>query len=296
MGISFTYLEEKQTNFFLKHAFEKYVNKEILSQIIKKKQKILLGGEKKELTIFFSDIRDFTSISEKMSPENLGEMLNKYLSFMTNKIILLNGTVDKFIGDAIMAIWNAPVEEKDHALLACRCALDQINSLKEFNKENKFNLQIGIGIHTGEAIIGNFGSNQRFNYTAIGDSVNIASRLEGLTKHYKASIIVSQDTYNLVKDKFSFRKLDIVRVKGKKNPLTIYELVLSPNPNFLKVYHTGFDFYLKKDFKQAIKYFKQAKKINSLDKPTHIFLERCTHYLKNPPTSKWDGIFEMKEK
>ena len=198
-----------------------------------------------------------------------------------------------------MAFWNAPLLEKDHAYLVCISALQQITKLKEmqkkWKKQNLPEINIGCGINTGEAIIGNLGSKERFNYTAIGDSVNLASRLEGLTKFYGVSIIISEETYKLVKDKFRFRKLDVVKVKGKAKPITIYELSMNTNEKFIKLYEEAFSLYTKKKFKLAINKFKDALKLNNLDLSTKIMIKRCNSYIKTPLKS-WGGVFEMKSK
>ncbi|MFH0948953.1 MAG: adenylate/guanylate cyclase domain-containing protein [Candidatus Aenigmatarchaeota archaeon] len=202
--------------------FGKYVSKEVVDEILKKTkaEKIEFGGTKKEITIMFSDIRDFTGISEKMTPEKLVELLNEYLSSMSNIIMQKRGIIDKYIGDAVMAFWGAPLDEKEHAALACEAALEMKAALNKM--KNK--ISIGIGINTGDAIVGNMGSSQRINYTVIGDAVNIASRIEGLNKIYGTTIIVSESTMKQVSG-FVFRRLDKIKVKGKTKAVQIYELV-----------------------------------------------------------------------
>lgn len=228
-GVGMNYLEEKQRTAYLRDAFSKYVSKDLLNELLKSKQELKLGGVKREITVFFSDIRGFTSISEKMEPEQLVHQLNEYFTAMTRIILKHGGTVDKFIGDAIMAFWNAPVEEKDHAKLACRAALEQIEALKDLQKkwaeQNLPAIKIGCGIHTGPAIIGNLGSEERFDYTAIGDTVNLASRLEGLTKEHDAAIIITESTYEKVKDAFECKKIGTTKVKGKEESVVIYALL-----------------------------------------------------------------------
>ncbi|MEK6872582.1 MAG: adenylate/guanylate cyclase domain-containing protein [Nanoarchaeota archaeon] len=298
-GSSLYYYEQKKHSVYLTDAFSKYISKDLVSQIAKHEKELKLGGSKRTISIFFSDIRGFTSFSEKLSPEKLTKLLNSYLTEMTSIIMKNNGTVDKFIGDAIMAFWNAPLLEKNHAYLACISALQQIIKLKEmqrkWKKQNLPEINIGCGINTGEAIIGNLGSKERFNYTAIGDSVNLASRLEGLTKFYGVSILVSEKTYELVKDKFKFRKLDVVKVKGKTKPIIIYELTINTNEKFIKLYEEAFSLYTKKKFKLAINKFKDALKLNNLDLSTKIMIKRCNSYIKTPLKS-WGGVFEMKSK
>ena len=298
-GSSLFYYEQKKHSIYLTDAFSKYISKDLVSKIAKHEKELKLGGSKRTISIFFSDIRGFTSFSERLSPEKLTKLLNSYLTEMTSIIMKNKGTVDKFIGDAIMAFWNAPLLEKDHAYLVCISALQQITKLKEmqkkWKKQNLPEINIGCGINTGEAIIGNLGSKERFNYTAIGDSVNLASRLEGLTKFYGVSIIISEETYKLVKDKFKFRKLDVVKVKGKTKPITIYELLLNTNEKFIKLYEGAFSLYTKKKFKLARNKFKEALKLNNFDLPTKIMIERCNSYIKTPLKS-WSGVFEMNSK
>lgn len=299
-GIGLNYWEEKKQNKFITEAFGKYISKDLLNEIISKRHELKLGGIKREITIFFSDIRGFTGISESLSPEELVQFINEYLSTMTKIILKHKGTVDKFIGDAIMALWNAPIEEKDHPRLACESAIEQAHALRELKKKfaekNLPEINIGCGINTGEAIIGNMGSHDRFDYTALGDNVNLASRLENLTKEYGVEIIVSESTYEKVKDNFTFRKLDRVKVKGKKIPINIYELCIEPDKKFLSQFEKAFSLYLKSKFQESLKEFEKAKSIKKDDKTCGIFIGRCIEYAKNPPSSDWDGSFEMTHK
>ena len=300
VGQAINYLEEKQHRLYLTTAFGKYINKHLLKQIIEHKQELKLGGGKRTISIFFSDIRGFTSLSEKLSPEELVNLINRYLTEMTRIILKYDGTVDKFIGDAIMAFWNAPLLQENHAELDCECAIEQIKALKklqeELVKEGLPKIEIGCGIHTGEAVIGNMGSDERFDYTAIGDSVNLCSRLEGLTKEYGVNIIISEDTYKIIKNKFNCRKLDVVKVKGKKIPVVIYELCIDYNKEFCKLYEEALELYFKGNFRKALSIFREALKKKQGDKSCDLFIKRCEEYIKNPPSEDWDGSFEMKTK
>ncbi|MFH1801311.1 MAG: CHASE2 domain-containing protein [archaeon] len=299
-GIAANYLEEKKQNIYLTNAFGKYISKDLLKEILEKKHQMKLGGAKRQITIFFSDIRGFTSISEKLSPEDLVGLMNDYLTKMTEIILKNNGTVDKFIGDAIMAFWNAPLLEENHSKLACKSAIEQIDALnclkKEWNKKGHPEIKIGCGINTGDAIIGNMGSEDRFDYTAIGDSVNLASRLEGLTKQYGVDIIISDSTKNLIEGEFTTRKLDLVKVKGKKIPVAIYELCAKPDKELIKKYEKALTLYFKSNFKDAKKEFEDILKISPDDCPSKIFVKRCGEYIKNPPKKEWDGVFELMTK
>jgi adenylate cyclase len=189
-----------------------------------------LGGETKELTFLFCDIRGFTPLSEKYqsNPADLTKVINKFLTPMTDIIMKNNGTIDKYMGDCIMAFWNAPIDTPNHKELALKSALEMIDKLKELNNNNGFgdnnNINIGIGINTGKCIVGNMGSEQRFDYSVIGDSVNLASRLEGVSKNYDATLVVGQDTYKDISTLYNFKKLDEVTVKGKSDKVTIYTI------------------------------------------------------------------------
>ena len=299
-GIGINYLEQKKHSAFLTGAFGKYISKDLLAEIIDRNSELKLGGGKRVITIFFSDVRGFTSISEKLKPEQLVHLLNEYLTKMTKIILDNKGTVDKFIGDAVMAFWNAPVIEKDHEKLACETAATQIKALvglrEEWKKQDFPEIRIGIGIHTGEAIIGNMGSEDRFDYTAMGDTINLGSRLEGLTKQYGVEIIVSESTFDKVKKDFKFRKLDMVKVKGKKIPVVIYELITIYDENFVGSYEKALELYLKSNFKEALQEFENALSIKFKDISCKLFIHRCKAYILDPPVGDWDGAFEFKTK
>ncbi len=222
-------LTEEKEKYKIKSMFSKYVSKEHVEQLIKNPEKLKLGGEKKLLTVLFSDVRSFTTISEAMTPEELVSHLNEYLSEMTKIVIDTGGTLDKYVGDEIMAFYGAPVEYPDHAYKACKAAvimMDRLHELQEkWKKEGKPPLNIGIGINTGEMVVGNMGSEARMDYTVMGDAVNLGARLEGTNKMYGTNIIISEFTYEHVKDKVIVRELDFIRVKGKLKPVRIYELL-----------------------------------------------------------------------
>lgn len=229
MLVTYRVVNEQQEKKHIRQTFSKFVSKSVVDELLKDPSKIKLGGDKKILTVLFSDIRGFTSISERLTPEALVEHLNIYLQSMTDIIIKYYGTLDKYIGDAVMAFWGAPIEMEDHALKACKASLEMMEALKVMNEkwesENKPILQIGIGINTGDMIVGNMGSAARMDYTLMGDNVNLGSRLEGTNKFYKTGIIISEFTYQYVKDDVIVRELDLIRVKGKALPVKIYELM-----------------------------------------------------------------------
>ncbi|MFH1012490.1 MAG: adenylate/guanylate cyclase domain-containing protein [Candidatus Peregrinibacteria bacterium] len=223
------FLIEQKKRRFIQGAFGHYVSPEVVKQILAHPETLQLGGAKRDITTFFSDIAGFTSISEKMEPTELVTFLNEYLQAMTEVILKHQGTLDKYEGDAIMAFWNAPVAQHDHAKSACLAALEQQARLQELRKQWKKaglpEIHARMGINTGPAVVGNMGSADRFDYTAIGDAVNLASRLEGINKQYGTEIIISENTYAQVRDLFECRQLDRTQVKGKEQVVTIYELI-----------------------------------------------------------------------
>ena len=224
------FTEEKQRR-FIKAAFQHYVSQEVVEEIVKDPRKLRFGGERKVLTVLFADMRGFTAYSEMHPPEEVVSMLHDYLSAMVEKVFKHGGTVDKFIGDAVMAIWGAPIEQEEHALMACRCALDMIQETEKLNANwqalGRRPFTIGIGINSGEMVVGNLGSSQRFDFTVIGDNVNLAARLEAANKEYdtKLHIIISEFTYRMLKEQILARPITSITARGKTRPVTIYELL-----------------------------------------------------------------------
>jgi adenylate cyclase len=299
------YRTEEKSRKWITSIFGKYVSPVVIDNLIKNPDRINLGGEKRNITVFFSDIRGFTSISENIAPEELVRLLNEYLTEMTSIIINDQGLVDKYMGDAIMAFWGAPLDQPDHAEMACSSSLEMIDKLrdlqKKWKKEGIPSFEIGIGLNSGNAIVGNMGSSNRFDYTAMGDNVNLASRMEGLNKIYGTNIIISGNTHKIIKENFETRKLDAVKVKGKKKPILIYELLsqkdrLSKKQNdFVRFYETGLELYFKREWKQAIKSFQEALKLIE-NNASQVLIDRCQEFLKNPPPRDWDGVWEMETK
>ena len=229
MSTAFNYATEGRQRRQIKDMFSRYMSDLLIQDLLKNPGKLRLGGERKVLTVLFSDLAGFTSISEKLSPEEVVTLLNLYLTAMTDIILASGGIIDKYEGDAIMAFWGAPVQEEDHAARACLAALENQARLATLRQELA---QMGlppvysrIGINTGEMIIGNLGSSQRFDFTVIGDSVNLASRLEGAGKEYGTSILISEETYRRAREAVEVRELDLLQVKGKELPVRIYELL-----------------------------------------------------------------------
>jgi adenylate cyclase len=226
---AFRLILEQNEKRYIRQTFSKFVTKSVVDELLRHPEKIKLGGEKKILTVLFSDVRGFTSLSEKLTPEQLVEHLNEYLQAMTDIVFKYNGTLDKYVGDELMAFWGAPVPQEDHALRSCKAALEMMSVLRRMNQNwesiGKSPLDIGIGLNSGDMVVGNMGSNSRMDYTLMGDNVNLGARLEGTNKVYGTNIIISEFTYEIVKDKVVVRELDLIRVKGKQLPVTIYELI-----------------------------------------------------------------------
>jgi adenylate cyclase len=237
IGVFFTFLTivvyrimtEERDKARIRNMFGKYVSPKVVDQILENPPE--LGGVDKELTVCFSDIRGFTTLSESMTPQELVNHLNIYLTHMTDIILEYSGTLDKYVGDEIMWFFGAPIPQEEHALIACKCALKQMETLRQLNSEwpPEKRINIGIGVNTGIMTVGNMGSMGRMNYTLMGDNVNLGARLEGTNKQYLTNIIISEHTYGLVKDMIVARELDNIRVKGKNKPVLIYELVDCPD-------------------------------------------------------------------
>ena len=276
---------------YLKKAFGSYLSPDLVEEIVKNPDRLRLGGEKREITVLFSDIRCFTTLSESLSPEELVSILNEYLSPMTRIVLEEKGTLDKFIGDAVMALFNAPLDLPGHEARACRAALRMSQRLEELNREfvrrGVAAIEIGIGINTGEAVVGNMGADLRFDYTAIGDSVNLASRLEGLTKLYGARIIVSGSTRKGAGDDFVFREIDLVRVKGKQNPVAIYEL-MADHPEFAAPFGEALQLYRAGDWGAALAGFELLATRG--DWVSVLYQARCRESLAATPDAAGDGV------
>ena len=301
----YRYFTEEKKKRELKSTFSKYVSPAVVDELLKDTENLKLGGRKEHMSVFFSDVRGFTTISEKLPPEELSRVLNLYLTPMTELVFKNNGTLDKYIGDAIMAFFGAPIKGANHAKDACRCALQNLEKLKElqkqFEEQGLPHIDIGIGINTGAMSVGNMGSNIVQNYTVMGDSVNLAARLEGINKEYGTRIIISQFTYEEVKDTFTAREVDRVRVKGKLEPVRIFELICEGEPTDkvaenLRLFSQGYGLYHEKNFAEAQAIFKKAFAVSQNDPVSKLYIERCQDYLDSAPPEDWDGVFIMKTK
>jgi len=285
----------------IKKAFSSYVSPDVVEIMTENPDKLKLGGETREITIIFTDIRGFTTLSEGLKSEDVVYMLNQLNSPLTHAILKHKGLLDKYIGDAIMAIFNAPVNISNHADMACKASLEMIDIVRKVNEKFKAeglpSVDIGIGINTGMATVGNIGSDVRFDYTAIGDPVNLASRLEGLNKIYKTHIIISEFVVEKLQDNYCFRLLDKVIVKGKEKPVTIYQL-LENNPlncELSNLFNYAITLYFSKQFEDALRKFDHIyNKFN--DQTSAVFIERCKEYMTNPPEENWKGAYTAKTK
>jgi adenylate cyclase len=286
--------------------FSHYMSETLIHDLLKHPEKLRLGGERRNLTVFFSDLAGFTSLSEQLTPEEVVTLLNRYLTAMTDIILAGGGLIDKYEGDAIMALWGAPLPQEDHAARACLAAIENQRRLADLRREFEASglppVYSRIGINTGEMIIGNMGSSQRFDFTVIGDSVNLASRLEGANKTYGTRVIISEDTYRQAAARVEARELDLLRVKGKEVPVRIYEL-LAPKGELdgrmgevRDLFTEGLARYRRQEWAEAIRAFQQALELVPEDGPSKVFIERCRRFMEAPPPPSWDGVYRLTSK
>lgn len=304
---AYYFIAERKQKTMIKGMFTQYVSSTFVEELVADPEKLKLGGEKKELSVFFSDIAGFSTFSETKTPEDLINFLNEYLSEMTKIVFDNNGTLDKYLGDAVMAFWGAPVPQPNHPYLACKSALLMQNRLKElqvkWKMEGETIIEARMGINTGEMVVGNVGGSQRFDYTVIGDNVNLSSRLEGVNKEYGTFILISDSTYEHVKNDFITREIDSIIVKGKTKPVNIYELIgfageelPSEKTNSLKIYSEALQLYREKQFSGAADKFTKVLELVPTDRASAVFVNRCKLLNENPPPEEWDGVFVMKTK
>jgi len=281
-------------------SFKRYMPSALVKNLILSGKIAEVGGENKKITMLFSDIENFTHISEKMPPSDLMHYLSEYFEVATKIILNNGGTLDKYMGDGILAFWGAPIDDSEHALHCCKTALELQAAFKILNSnwrlEGKPELMTRIGINTGEVIVGNVGSEDRLNYTVIGDPVNLASRLESLNKTYGTYTMVSEFTYNNVKDSFKFRLLDKVKVKGKTEGIHIYELLDNDAMplEYTNLFNDAFTKYENANWQEALEAFKQLETKYPNDKLLKVFIDRCIQFINAPPTS-WDGYWVMEK-
>jgi adenylate cyclase len=310
-----SFVREQAQRRQIRSAFGQYLSPALVEQLAQSPEKLVLGGEEREMTIMFSDMRGFTSISEtyKKDPQGLTALMNRFLTPLTNAILNRKGTIDKYMGDAIMAFWNAPLDDKDHELNACEAALDMLERVDELNQARELEakeegrpfipLNAGIGLNTGTCVVGNMGSDQRFDYSVFGDSVNLASRLEGQSKEYGFPIIVGSKTALAVKDKFAILELDFIMVKGKKEPEVIYAIAgredTAQSGRFQRLRNLTIEMlacYRHRDWEGALAAIARGRRTdeaNSLELLYNLYEARIRDYLENPPPEDWNGAFAL---
>ena len=304
--ISYRFFTEEREKRLVKAFFSQQVSGELLEVLMDNPVVLNNAGERREMTVFFSDVAGFTSISERLQPEELVDLLNRYLTSMTEVIFENGGYVDKYMGDGIMAFWNGLLKQPDHAERACRCALGSMARLRELNEDLKKRglvpLGARIGINTGAMAAGYMGSVQKKQFTVMGDNVNLGSRLEGANKAFGSSIMLSEFTYEVVQDRFEVRFLDKIRVPGKAKPVKTYELLaekgqLEPRwQKSLPFYHEAIQLFADRQFELARRKFLEVLGIWGHDKPCETYIERAEVFAANPPPKDWDGVFELKTK
>jgi adenylate cyclase len=304
--IKFLVLEQEKS--FLRNAFSHYLSTDVINELISDPEKLNLGGEKKYLTAMFTDVRGFSSISEKLDPTDLVKLLNAYLTEMSNIILELKGTIDKYEGDAIIAFFGAPVPFNDHPARACLSAV-RMKKMERYLNDHFTNDKLSpepvftrIGINTGEMVVGNMGTSQKMDYTIMGNSVNLASRLESVNKQYGTWILISEETYNTGGNEFTVRQMDRVRVVGIQEPVRLYELIdekSATNADILEaveLFHKGLELFESRQWDAAAAQFRKVQKIVPGDGPSGVFIKRCQGFKKNPPAASWDGVFKLPEK
>lgn len=306
-SVVYQYLSERKQKSMIKGMFSQYLNPTVVNELIQDPNKLRLGGEKKLLTVFFSDIASFTSFSEKLPPEELVLLMNEYLSSMTEIILKNEGTLDKYIGDAVMAFWGAPIPLENNALSACLSALEMQEKAQHiaerWKSEGRPNLVVRMGLNTAEMVVGNMGGEKRFDYTVLGDAVNLASRLEGANKSYGTRIMISEATYEKVKDLFLCRELDLLVVKGKTKPIRVYELLgkldtpnIQSQRQLIEQFSLAMNFYRNQRFSDAQREFEKVLQLDSSDEPSALYIKRCKEFIQEPPPNDWNGVYEMKTK
>jgi len=310
-----SFVREQKQRRQIRSAFGQYLSPALVEQLALSPERLVLGGEEREMTIMFSDVRGFTAISEsyKHDPQGLTALMNRFLTPLTNAILARKGTIDKYMGDAIMAFWNAPLDDKEHEINACEAAVDMLERIDELNKQRELEaeegghayipLNVGVGLNTGVCVVGNMGSDLRFDYSVLGDSVNLASRLEGQSKEYGFPIIVGSKTALAVKEKFAILELDFIMVKGKKEPEVIYAIAgradIAQSGRFQRLRNLTIEMlacYRGRDWEGALMTIERGRKTddaNSLELLYDLYEARIRGYQKDPPPEDWNGAFAL---
>ncbi len=304
---AYLYATEQREKKRYRQTFQKYVSQSVVQQMLDSGEFPTYGGERKELTVLFSDIRQFTSFSERLTPEEVVSRLSEYLTEMTDIVLRNDGTLDKFVGDEIMAIYGAPLSYSNHAEKACRTAFQMIDRLSElrdaYNSQNGAPyFDIGVGINTGDMVVGNLGSRQLFDYTVIGDAVNLGARLEGLNKFYGTRIIISEGTLKAAGDSVIARELDSVKVKGKDEPIQIYEMIGFDSVPELEMklrvdaYNTAINCYLEKKWYDCLREMNKILREFPTDGPAKLYIRRCLDFMEKPPPDEWEPVVAFETK
>jgi len=296
--VNYIYVDKQRR--FIRNKFANKVSMAVVNDILKHQDKSLLEGVERDISVFFSDVRGFTTISEKLTAKEVIDLLNIYMTPMSEIIMARNGTIDKFIGDAIMAYWNAPSDVEYHAEQAVITALEQLEGLDAVNKKllKKYDISIdiGIGIHSGMAVVGEMGSAGRSDYTVIGDTVNLAARIETSCKKYGARLIISENTFSALQETYIVRELDFIVVKGKAEPVTIFEVLGKGEPDeemaqILKEHHSALQLYRQANFEKARTNFEKLLNKGENKVLYTKYINRCNNYIKEPPPMPFDGIY-----
>jgi adenylate cyclase len=302
------FIEVAREKTYIRNAFNHYLSTDVINEILDDPTRLRLGGEKRQLTAMFTDVKGFSSISESLDPEELVRLLNRYLSEMSDIILQLRGTIDKYEGDAIISFFGAPIPYLDHASRACLAAVrmkkieDYLNDHFSSEQLSPHPLATRIGINTGEMVVGNMGTANRMDYTIMGHSVNLAARLEGVNKQYGTWILASELTYREVEDKFAARKLDRVRVVGVSEPVRLFEIIdessqlADEQRQLLDEFHEGLELFEGREFAEAGGHFSRLNREFPEDGPSKTFFDRCTKFQKEPPPANWDGVFNLTSK
>jgi adenylate cyclase len=305
VGLAWSYFTEGRQRRFVLSALAQSVSQEVADEIARDPRRLKLGGQNRDMTVMFTDIANFTTLSEAISAEKLADTLHLYLGEMSGVIIGRDGYLDKYIGDAIMSFWNAPANQADHAIRACYAALEMKRREEQLQPQLQeicgHELRSRIGINSGPMIVGNMGSTFKFSYTVLGDSVNLASRIEGVNKMYGTQILVSETTANLVRERFVLRKVDLLRVKGKKQPMAVYELLGEGRAepavaDRIGRYESALALYQQRRFAEAQELLIALAQDFPGDGPAATLLGRVLQYRDEPPDDDWDGVFVAKDK
>jgi adenylate cyclase len=303
----FHYFTEERRRKEIKSAFSRYVSDNVIDEMLNNPDQLKLGGEEKEISVLFCDLIGFTTYAETYTPNAMITILSEYFNEMTEQIFNHEGLLKEYVGDEIMAIFGAPLEQEDHAKRACLTALDMQNRLLKMQQiwldMDRPALKARAGVNTGVMLVGNVGSKYRFSYGALGDPVNLGSRLEGLNKIYGTDILIGEETARLVKDSFLLREIDYVRVKGKEKPVRVYELLgnkdfslPSEKEEAFQIYSAGLEAYRSRRWKDAIDLFERGQKFYSDDKTFEVMAQRSRLCQKTPPGDEWDGVFIERRK